>query len=112
MSDEDIQKVAKQVGVGASYTLGRMVLGKKLAEAIALRIATSTAASATYKILASKIGVSSGVSATGIGTPIGLLMMQGVLQRSSLASQRLRVKNHNYIKHFKREEIYNLFISF
>jgi len=98
LSDEDIQKIAKQVGVGASYTLGRMVLGKKLAEAVALRIATSIAASAAYKILASKIGVSSGVSATGIGAPIGLLMMQGVLQRSSLASQRLRVKRPQLYK--------------
>ena len=91
LSDEDILKVAEKVGVGASYSLGRMVLGKKLAEAIALRVAISIAASATYKALASKVGVSAGASATGIGAPIGLLMMQGVLQRSSLSSKRLKM---------------------
>lgn len=98
LSDEDIQAVAKKVGIAASYSLGRMVLGKKLAEAIALRIATSIATTAAFKMLASKIGVSSGVSATGIGAPIGLLMMQGVLQRSSLASQRLRVNRPQLYK--------------
>jgi len=98
LSDEDIQAVAKKVGIAASYSLGRMVLGKKLAEAIALRIATSIATTAAFKMLASKVGVSSGVSATGIGAPIGLLMMQGVLQRSSLASQRLRVNRPQLYK--------------
>jgi len=98
LSDEDIQTVAKKVGIAASYSLGRMVLGKKLAEAIALRIATSIATTAAFKMLASKIGVASGVSATGIGVPIGLLMMQGVLQRSSLASQRLRVNRPQLYK--------------
>jgi len=78
-----------------------MVLSKKLAEAIALRIATTIAATTVYKTLASKISVSSGASATGIGAPIGLLMMQGVLQRSSIASQRLKInrpKLHNIMQ--------------
>ncbi len=100
-SDENIKKIAHQAGVGASYSLGRMVLGKKLAEAIALRIATTIAATTAYKTLASKISVSSGASATGIGAPIGLLMMQGVLQRSSIASQRLQInrpKLHNIMQ--------------
>ncbi|MBQ0730386.1 MAG: hypothetical protein KBT75_06785 [Oleispira antarctica] len=100
-SDENIKKIAHQAGVGASYSLGRMVLGKKLAEAIALRIATTIAATTVYKTLASKISVSSGASATGIGAPIGLLMMQGVLQRSSIASQRLKInrpKLHNIMQ--------------
>ena len=88
LSDENIEKIANQVGIKASYSLGRMVLGKKLAEAIALRIATAIAASTTYKILASKIGASSGVSATGVGAPIGLLMMQGVAIGSFIMSKK------------------------
>ncbi len=39
----------KQAGLAASYALGWMVIGKKLAEAIADRIAISIAASAAYK---------------------------------------------------------------
>lgn len=98
LSDDNIKKIAHQAGVGASYSLGRMVLGKKIAETIALRIATAIAATATYKILASKISISSGASATGIGAPIGLLMMQGVLQRSSIASQKLKINKPNLYK--------------
>lgn len=93
LTDEELQAVAKQAGLAASYTLGRMVLGKKLAEAIAIRIAISIAASATYKAIAKRVGVSAGVSSTGIGAPIGLLMLQGVLQRSSLAATRLKNKS-------------------
>jgi hypothetical protein len=93
LTDDELQAVAKQAGIAASYTLGRMVIGKKLAEAIAVRIAMSIAASAAYKTIAKRVGVSAGVSSTGIGAPIGLLMMQGVLQRSSLAANRLKVKS-------------------
>jgi len=91
--DNAISHLSKQAGIGAGYTLGRMVIGKKLATAIATRIAAAIAASAAYKQLVKRIGVSAGASATGVGTPIGLLMMQGFLQRSSLASSRLRHKS-------------------
>jgi len=93
LSDKELEAVARKANIAASYTLGRMVIGKKLAEAIAIRIATAIATSTTYKIIANRLSVSAGVSATGIGVPIGLLMMQGVLQRSSLAANRLKIKN-------------------
>ncbi|MET0064708.1 MAG: hypothetical protein ABW076_00010 [Candidatus Thiodiazotropha sp.] len=91
--DQAIDILAKQAGIGAGYTVGRMVVGKKLATAVASRIAVAIAASAAYKQLARRIGVSAGASTTGIGTPIGLLMMQGLLQRSSHAAMRLRMKS-------------------
>lgn len=91
--DEVISTLAKQAGVGAGYTVGRMLIGKKLAAAVATRIAMAIAASAAYKQIAKRIGVSAGASATGIGTPIGLLMIQGFMQRSSHASMRLKNKS-------------------
>lgn len=45
------------------------------------------------KKIAKRLGVSAGASATGIGAPIGLLMMQGLMQRSSHAAMRLRNKS-------------------
>ncbi len=92
MPDYVVLKLAKQAGVAASYTSGRMVVGKSLAEAVTVRIATSIATSATYRMLAQKLGISSGMSATGVGLPISMLMMQGILQRSSLSATRLRIK--------------------
>jgi hypothetical protein len=91
--DQVITALAKQAGIGAGYTVGRMVIGKKLATAVATRIAMAIATSAAYKQIAKRIGVSAGASATGIGAPIGLLMMQGFVQRSSHASMRLRNKS-------------------
>lgn len=91
--DDVISALTKQAGIGAGYTAGRMVIGKKLAEAIATKIAVAIAASTAYKQIAKRIGISAGASTTGIGTPIGLLMAQGLMQRSSLASARLRMKS-------------------
>jgi len=91
--DQAISTLAKQAGIGAGYTVGRMVIGKKLATAVATRIAMAIAVSVAYKQIAKRIGVSAGASATGIGTPIGLLMMQGLMQRSSHASIRLKNKS-------------------
>ncbi|MGF1724916.1 hypothetical protein [Photobacterium nomapromontoriensis] len=51
LSDDDIKAIYKQAGIVASYTAGRMVIGKKLAEIIAVKIAVSIASSAAYKCL-------------------------------------------------------------
>lgn len=91
--DNAISSLAKQASIGAGYTVGRMVIGKKLATSVAIRIAVAIAASTAYKQIAKRIGISAGASATGIGTPIGLLMMQGFMQRSSHASVRLKNKS-------------------
>lgn len=91
--DETISALYKQAGIGAGYTVGRMIIGKKLASAIAMKIAIAIAASATYQQIAKRLGISSAVSGTGIGAPIGLLMMQGLMQRSSHASMRLKNKS-------------------
>ncbi len=60
------------------------------------------AATSAYKQMARRLGVSAGASASGIGTPIGLLMMQGLLQRSSHASLRLKSKSPNLYKVLRR----------
>lgn len=91
--EEAITALAKQAGIGTGYTVGRMVIGKKLATEVARRIAIAVATSTTYKQIAKRIGVSAAASTTGIGTPIGLLMIQGLMQRSSHASMRLKIKS-------------------
>lgn len=92
LPDAVFDEVVKQSNIGAAYMVGRMVIGKKLAEQVALRISASIAASVMFKQLAKKLGIAGGASATGAGTPIGLLMMQGVLQRSSIGAIRLQQK--------------------
>mgnify|MGYP001059523590 FL=1 len=88
--EEALRKLAKGAAIGGAYTAGRMVIGKALATAIAKRIAQKIALSAAYKQISKKLGVSAGAGATGIGIPITLLMIQGVAQRSSDASMRLK----------------------
>ena len=48
--DQAISALAKQAGVGAGYTAGRMVIGKKLATAVATRIVMAITASAASAI--------------------------------------------------------------
>ena len=88
--EEVLKTIAEKSGILAAYMTGRMHIGKQLAAFIAKRIAFKIAASAVFKQLATKISVSSAASASWIGTPIGLLMGQGVLQRSSYGSHRLQ----------------------
>jgi hypothetical protein len=78
--------------IGGAKVVGRMVIGKQLATMLAKRLAGRIAASAAYKTLAKKLGVSAGAGATGIGLPITLLMLQGTLERAGKASERLAGK--------------------
>ncbi|MEM7373014.1 MAG: hypothetical protein AAF587_30610 [Bacteroidota bacterium] len=91
---EKQQKVKEKLTAGAEsmtgYAIGRLLIGTAIAKAIIRRIAARIAVSQLYKSIAKKIGVSAGASATGVGIPISLLMLQGVLERAGQASRRLK----------------------
>ena len=93
LPDKVLALLAKNAGLAGGYMAGRMFLGKKLAEAVAVRVSSAVAMTAGYKALATKLGVSAGASATGVGVVIGGLMIRGVFQRASLAAERLQRKN-------------------
>jgi hypothetical protein len=91
--DKVLSDLSKKAGIGAGYMAGRMIIGKRLASEIAMKIAIAIAASATFKQIAKRMGISAAVSGTGVGAPIGLLMIQGLMQHSSRASIRLKSKS-------------------
>lgn len=91
--EEALTKLSKQAGLGVAYAVGRMGIGTQLAKYVAVRIAMKIAASTTYKQLSKRLGTSLVFSASGVGLPIGMLMMQGLLQRSSHGAMRLRSKS-------------------
>jgi len=88
--DDALEKVCKAASISTGYVAGRMVIGRQLALAIGLRIVSQIAATEAYQELAKKIGVSAAAGSTGVGTLLTLVMVQGVAQRASRASQRLR----------------------
>ncbi len=85
-----LKKIAEKAGLGAAYTAGRMIIGKMIAKAIAIKIARQIATMTGYQQFTKKLLFSSGSAASGIGIPISMIMFQGVAQRASLASVRLR----------------------
>lgn len=91
--EEVLLYLVKKANIVVAHTAGRMIIGKTLAKTIAIRVAAVVATSAAYKGLATRLGVSAGASATGVGVLISLLMTQGVLQRSSHAAKRLQEKS-------------------
>ncbi|BDC51875.1 hypothetical protein F183_A41900 [Bryobacterales bacterium F-183] len=91
--EDALQKIYKTAAIGAGYMAGRMIIGKKLAEAIAKRLIARIAASTAFKQLATKLGVSAAAGSTGVGIVITLVMVQGVGQRASKASKRLKARN-------------------
>ncbi len=74
----------------AGYTFGRLVVGSAIARSIVRRLATRIAVSQGFRAMATRLGVSAGVGATGVGIPITLVMVQGVLERAAQASRRLQ----------------------
>ncbi len=99
-----IRKLAKAAGIGGAYVAGRLVLGKKLATTIAVKVAKRIAATTAYKQLAKKLGVSGAAGATGVGAVVSLAMLQGVAQRASKASKRLKSKHPALWKDLRRQK--------
>ncbi len=87
-----LRKIYKKAGLGALYVGGRLVLGRYIANFIAIKIARKIATTVAYKQFAKKLTVSAGAASTGIGIPISMLMFQGVAQRASNGRVRLMKK--------------------
>lgn len=93
LPDDVLAGLAKKAGVILTNTAAKQVgkkIGKKIAEKVAVKIAQRIAATAAMKTLGKRVGISASVSATGVGIPISMVMLQGLAQKSSKASQRLR----------------------
>jgi hypothetical protein len=101
--DDALAKIAKAASIGGGYMAGRMLIGKALAEKIAVVLATKIAATAAFRQLATKLGVSAAAGSTGIGVVITLVMLQGVGQRASKASQRLQARNPQLWSELRRQ---------
>lgn len=100
-----LKKIAKAAAISVGgYTVGRMVIGKTVATAIAKKVAVKVAQTTAYKQFAKKLGVSAAAGSTGIGIPITLTMFQGVAQRSSHASKRLREGHPMLYRDLRRQK--------
>lgn len=90
--EETLTKIAKQSKILISHKVGRTIIGKTIAKKTAIKIAMIISSSALYKSITAKTGLSSSFSATGIGVPISLILIQGTLQRASHSAYRLYEK--------------------
>jgi hypothetical protein len=82
--EDALRRLSNTAGLGGAYVAGRMIIGKQLAAIVAKRILLKIAASEGFKLLSKRLGISAVATASGVGTVIGLLMMQGVAQRASV----------------------------
>ena len=91
--EEVYKKLGEAAAKTACKTAGKMV-AKSLAKKVIVRILQKIAATSLFKQLAKKIGISTGVGATGVGLPLSALMLlvtgQGTAQKASHASKRLK----------------------
>lgn len=88
--DDVIEEMAKDAGVSYAPTAVGKYLGKLVAAKITERVLRRVVKTKLFKMLAKKIGISAGAAATGVGAPISLLMWQGMAQKASKASRRLK----------------------
>lgn len=91
---EDMKKqLTKRLGDAAPKLVKKRAqkwMGKKAVKVIIHQIAKKVIVTAAYKKLASKLGTSAALSSTGIGIPVAMLNMQGVLETASQARNRLK----------------------
>jgi hypothetical protein len=94
LPDEMIDALAKKARIVIGAAIARQLVKRQvkavLVRMIAPRIAAAIATSAIYRGIAARLGVSAAATVSGVGTLLGLVLMQGLLQRASEASQRLR----------------------
>lgn len=60
--------------------------------------------SAAFKQLAKRLGIAAGSAASGVGWVITLIVCQGVAQRASDASRRLRVRSPKLYEKLRSSE--------
>jgi hypothetical protein len=94
LPDEMIDALARKARIVIGTTVARQLVKRQvkamLVRTVVPRIAASIASSAIYRGIATRLGVSAGATASGVGTLLGLVLFQGLLQRASEASRRLR----------------------
>jgi hypothetical protein len=76
----------------AAKTAGKTVakaLAKKLATQLATKLAGRIAQTALYKTVLKRVAVAATVGSSGVGIPISLLMLQGIIEKASEARKRL-----------------------
>lgn len=78
-----------------------MLIGRELAGYVTRRILLKIPASEGFKQLSSKLGISAVSIASGVGTVVGLLMIQGVAQRASKGRDKLESSHPRISKKLK-----------
>lgn len=93
LPDEMVDALARKAGIVVGHAAAKVAVKSQvkamLVKHVAPKIATKIAASAVYRSIATRLGVTAGATVSGVGTLLGLVLMQGLLQRGSVASQRL-----------------------
>lgn len=101
-----LQYLANKAGLVTAKMVGRSVVGAALAKKVASFIFKSIAASAAFTFLMRRLGISVGFSASGVGTGVGLLMFNGLLQRASMASIRLNSQCPSLYQDLKKQNLH------
>ncbi len=91
--EETLRIIAKKAGVGVGFLAGRMLIGRQIVGSVTKIILLKMAASQGFKMLSARLGISAVATASGIGTVVGLLMVQGVAQRASDGRKSLEESN-------------------
>ncbi|MBM7066088.1 hypothetical protein [Actibacterium sp. 188UL27-1] len=82
---------AKKAGASVAPGMAGKAIAKAIAKKLATRLALKVAASTAFKQLATKLGISAGTTASGVGIPISLALFQGTAQRASKGSRKLKM---------------------
>jgi hypothetical protein len=100
--EETLRTIAEKAGVGVGFLAGRMLIGRQIVGSVTRRILLKLASSEGFKLLSTRLGLSVTATASGVGTVVGLLMIQGVAQRASDGRKRLEISHPDLSKKLKQ----------
>ena len=88
-------QASAKFGDAAGSIVNRIVakqVGKLIVQRLARRVAERVIRTTVYRQLAKKLGASAALSATGVGIPLGMLGVQGTIEKAAGAADRLKIK--------------------
>jgi phosphate/sulfate permease len=101
--EETLRIIAEKAGIGVGFLAGRMLIGRQIVVSVTKRILLKIATSQGFKQISSKLGLSAVATATGVGAVVGVIMLQGMLQRASNGRKELEEWLPSISKKLKKE---------
>lgn len=109
LPDSIRQQASDKFGDAAKDLMQKIIakqVGKLLVHKVVGQIAKKAVRTALYKQIAKKLGASAGLSSTGVGIPVAMLGVQGMLEKASGSADDLKSRFPGVFQRLENEDLH------